>query len=61
MSSIINKIKSKAEGGSGLTTGSKLPKMGPLKEDSIEKGTVDLTDLPGKSKDFVSMINEYFS
>jgi hypothetical protein len=50
MSKIIDKIKSKAEGGSGLTQGTQIPKHGLLKEDSIEKGSVDLTSLKGKSQ-----------
>lgn len=49
MSKIIDKIKSKAEGGSGLEQGSKIPDVGLLKEDSVEKGTLDLHTLTGKS------------
>ena len=49
MSKIIDKIKSKAEGGSGLTQGTQIPKHDLIKEDSIEKGSVDLTNLKGKS------------
>ena len=50
MSKLIEKIKGKAEGGSGLTQGSKFPtNLGLLKEDSVEKGTVDINGLKGKS------------
>jgi hypothetical protein len=50
MSKLIEKIKGKSEGGSGLTQGSKFPtNLGLLKEDSVEKGTVDINELKGKS------------
>ena len=50
MSKIIDKIKSKTEGGSGLTQGSTIPQHNLLKEDSVEKGSVNLTSLKGKSQ-----------
>ena len=50
MSKLIEKIKGKSEGGSGLTQGSKFPtNLGLLKEDSVEKGTVDINGLKGKN------------
>jgi hypothetical protein len=48
MSKLVEKIKSKAEGGSGLTEGSKIPNT-VLKEDSVQDRTVDLMSLKGKS------------
>ena len=48
MSKIIEKIKGKSEGGSGLTQGAKIPNA-IVKEDSVQEKNVDLSGLKGKS------------
>lgn len=47
-SGLVDKLKSKTS--KALSKGDKLPTSGALKEDNPEKGTVDLSSLPGKSK-----------
>ena len=54
MSNLVDKVKDKMDNKSGSSTGlsqgSKLPAVGALKEDNMEKGSIDLSLLKGKSE-----------
>ncbi|KAK3716356.1 hypothetical protein LTR37_006506 [Vermiconidia calcicola] len=53
MSNLVDKVKDKMDNKSGSSTGlsqgSKLPAVGALKEDNMEKGSIDLSLLKGKN------------
>jgi hypothetical protein len=50
MSAIVDKVKDMVGGGPPLSKGSKLPSTGLSKEDNPTEGSVDLSQLKGKSK-----------